>query len=127
MKKLIAVLIIASCTVVYAVTTITYNIPDNYGKELLAALIAQSDARVSIEIRSHTPNPEDDYDCRIDFRTPAYDPNVAPAVFVKRRMALFADALTVAHKKKLKEDIRNEYYQNAPLVDVNEPDPNNMG
>jgi hypothetical protein len=126
MKKLIAVIIIGTCSVVYAVTTITYNIPDDYGKELLAALIAQSDAHVSIEIRSHAPNPEDEYDCRIDFRTPAYDPNVAPDVFVKRRIALFADALKVAHKKKLKEDIRDEYYKNAPLVDVNEPDPNNM-
>ena len=127
MKKLIAVLIIVFCSVDYEVTTITYNVPNDYGVELLTALIAQSDCHVSIEFRGSSSNHEDDYDARIDFRTPAHDPNVAPAVFVKRRIALFASALKVAHERKLAEDERREYYQNAPVIDVNDPDPNDMG
>jgi len=127
MKKVIAVIIIAVCSVAMAVTTITYNVPNDFGQELLTALIAQSDCHVSIEFRGSSPNPEDDYDARIDFRTPAYDPNVAPAVFVKRRVALFAAALKTAHERKVRDDTLKEYYRNAPTIDVNDPDPNDMG
>lgn len=127
MKKLIAVLVLVICTTVYAVTTITYNVPDDYGKELLAALIAQSDCHVSIEIRGHNPDPEQEYNARIDFRTPAYVEGENPALFVKRRIALFATALKCAHEQKLKDDILRDYYQNAPVVDVNTPDPNDLG
>lgn len=126
MKKFIAVIIIALCSVALAVTTITYNIPDAYGLKLLTALIAQSDAHVSIEIRVHAPEPEDEYNARIDFRTPPHDPNVANAVFVKRRIALFAAALRVAHENKIRDDAMREYYQNAPVIDVNNPDPNSL-
>jgi len=128
MKKYIAVIIIGVCSVAYAITTITYNIGNEFGQELLTALIAQSDAHVTIEIRGHDPaDPSNDYDARIDFRTPAHDPNVAPAVFVKKRIALFTTALKAAHDRKIRDDTLREYYQNAPVIDVNLPDPNNMG
>lgn len=130
MKKyglLIAVVLTAG--IAFGVTTITYNIPDVYGADLLAALIAQSDAHVRIEITGSqgAGNPDvEDYRAILDFRTPVYDPNVANAMFVKRRIALFADALRIAHQRKLKNDIRETYLEAAPGVDVNEPDPNEM-
>ena len=50
-----------------------------------------------------------------------------PALFVKRRIALFATAMKVAHEQKLKDDTLRDYYKNAPVIDVNEPDPNDLG
>lgn len=127
MKKLIMLLAITICSIAIAVTTITYNVPDDYGKELLTALIAQSDCHVSIEIRGHNPDPEKEYNARIDFRTPAYIEGENPALFVKRRIALFATALKSAHEQKIKDDTIREYYKNAPVIDVNKPDPNDLG
>jgi hypothetical protein len=127
MKKLIIItLVIAMASVALAVTTITYNIPDDYGTKLLAALIAQSGAEVEIEIRRHASDPEDEYNARVRFDTPAHDPNVPNATFVKRRIALFAAALRVAHENKLRDDSLRTYHNNAPVIDVNTPDPNSM-
>jgi hypothetical protein len=128
MKKIIIVILLFS-SVAVAVTTITYNIPDNYGVKLLDAYIAQSDARVRIEIRGNKGTGSEGteyYHAILDFRTPVYDPNVPHAAFVKRRTALFVDALRVAHERKLKVDSYEEYIAGAPSVDVNEPDPNEM-
>ena len=129
MKKCIFLTILLTATVAYGVTVITYNVPDSFGAKLLAACIAQSDAHVTITIRgsqgASDPNQED-YSAKIDFRTPPHDPNVPNAIFVKRRIALFASAIQAAHQRKLKNDTRNDYIEAAPIVDVNEPDPNEM-
>ena len=129
MKKCIFLMVLLIAATAYSVTVITYNVPDSFGAKLLAACIVQSDAHVTITIRgsqgASDPNQED-YSAQIDFRTPPYDPNIPNAAFVKRRVALFASALQKAHTRKLQEDIQRGYYENAPIIDVNEPDPNEM-
>ncbi len=129
-KAMLITIVLLWAVSLYAVTTITYNIPDDEGVKFLAAYIAQSNAHVNISIRG-SQNAADpnvpDYSATIDFRTPVYDANVPNAAFVKRRTALFASALNQDHKAKLAQETKKAYLDLAPVVDVNEPDPNDMG
>jgi hypothetical protein len=129
MKKLAMLITLAIATTAWAVTVITYNVPDVYGLKLLDALLAQSDADVRIQIRGHEGAPEpanNQYRADVAFYVPPRDPNLTNAEFVKRRIARFADALQLAHKRKLDKEIRDVYLAAAPVIDANAPDPNEM-
>ena len=130
MKKLaIAITVVLMAGLAFGVTTITYNIPDAYGLKLLNALIAQSGARIRIEVWGLNEESEpgsNTYHTVFDFDTPTHDPNVPNAEFVKKRVAFIADAFKVSHERKVKNDAHKTYMDSAPSVDVNEPDSGNM-
>ena len=113
-KMLIAGLILFLCSVTFAATVITYNIPNDIGKELLDALVATSNCHIRIEAWTLGTAGEEEERWVIDFTTPEYDPNTAPTTFVKKRVALFAMAIRQMHKRKLKTDIRETYLADAP-------------
>jgi len=129
MKK-IAILLVVACMagIALGVTTITYNVPDVFGVKLLAALMAQADAHVSIEIRGDrdSSEPGDEYSTRVHFRTPAKPAGMTNAVFVKKTIGLYASALEKAHQKWLYREIRIAYDANAPVEDIGVPDPNEL-
>jgi len=130
MKKiLIAGLILILCGLAYAGIQITYNVPVDFGKELLDALIATSNCHIKIEaweLDENGNHKHNGYKAVIDFTMPEYDPNWTDVIFVKKSIARYADAIRQMHKRKLKTDIREAYLADAPDCDVNEPEPNEM-
>jgi hypothetical protein len=129
MRKLAILITLLIANTAPAPTVITYNIPDVYGLKLLEALEAQSDSNVVIRITKVDKSggePRVTYFADISFDLPERDPALSNGDFVKRRMARFADALRLAHEKKLLQDIRKTYLAGTPSVNVNDPDPNEM-
>ena len=129
MKKLIALITLLIATTTWAVTVITYNVPDIYGAKLLAALTAQSDSDVRIQIRGHKgagAGNTGQYKCDVAFYVPPRDPNLSNGDFVKGRMALLADAMRAGHDQKLKDKADKAYLAAMPVIDVNAPDSNEM-
>ena len=113
----------------FGITTITYSVPDAYAIRHFKAQKAQSGANVVITISRSTRGggePRLEYFADISFELPAYDPNIPNDVFVKRRNAMFADAQTLAHEKKLEQDAKKAYLAGAPSITVKVPDPNEM-
>lgn len=120
-RLLIGLLLVA---VASATTTITYNIRNDYGLELLAAFEAQADSHCTITFRG-SQNAEEpdvpDYAASIDFRIPTRDPGYTDAQYVKRIAGLIIDAVKIAHEAKLQNDIRDAALAEVPIVDVDEP------
>ena len=124
MKTRTITILLCLASMAIGATTITYVIPNDKGLAIIEAFLAQDNAHVLIAIRG-SQDPEDpntpDYSARIDFRTPVRDPNDDNATYVKKRTALFVNAMVAAHKAKIKQDTLKEYNLLAPSVDVNEP------
>jgi hypothetical protein len=131
MKKIAIIAIVAVLAVitmnVFGVTTITYNVPDIFGIPLFKALKAQSYTNMNISFQGMHQEGVEDYVANITIILPAYDANLPNDVFVKRRMARIASGLKVAHELKLADEARKLYLDAAPIIDVNDVDPNDMG
>ena len=122
-KMIIACLLVLA-TVAYGATQISFSLGDAYAQKLLTAFLAQDECHVTMLFRG-SQNAADpnvpDYDARIDFRTPARDPNESLQIYAKRRIGLVVDAMRLAHEKKILQDALDVYWANAPVIDVNEP------
>lgn len=132
-KALWAVLVVMLVAVALGATSISYNIPNDVATAIVTAFTEQSNAHVVINIQGSqgAGDPDiEDYSTRVDFRTgDPPDPNATNgelATFVKRRVARITMAFEKAHRNKLRHDEMRVYDVNRPMLDPNEPDPNDM-
>jgi len=107
MKKVIAVLIIGLCSVAYAAVQMTITVPDQYTAVVLSAMNQLSGTHMTLEARGSSPNPEDDFDGRADFRINPKDPNETNLEFAER----FTRSLLVASVKVVKQHEEHERYR----------------
>ena len=127
MKKLIAVLIIALCSVAFAAVQLTITIPDKYTARMVTALRACENTHVSIHFQgSRDPNAPNgpDFTLDVDYRIDS-DPNnpaESHAAYGKRFIGTMFRNVLFAYETKIGTEERQAAIDEIPIVDVNVPD-----
>jgi len=109
MKKYTAILIILIliCSVAFAAVRFTITVPDAYTVQVLNAMKTLSGTHMALEARGSSPNPEDDFDGRMDFRIEPKGANETDLQFAQR----FTRSLLVVSVKVVKQHEEQERYR----------------
>ena len=124
MKKLIAVIIIAVCSVAYAAVQLTITIPDEYTARVVTALRACENTHVSVHFQgSRDPNEpnEPDFSLDVNYRIDSID-GEDHAAYGKRFITAMLREVVVAYETKIQTELRQAAIDAIPIVDVNVPD-----
>ena len=113
-------------TAVFAVTEITFDVPDDKLPKIIAAFEAQDGSHVHITF-NRSPDPEDPndtgYSASVDIdpgEMGAQDPNETLKQYGKRRIGAIAHAFVVAEEIRAGNAINAAAHAAIPPVDVND-------
>ena len=124
MKKLIAVIIIAVCSVAYAAVELVITIPTEYTSRAITALRACENTHVHIHFQgSRDPNEPDepDFTLDVDYRLDSID-GEGHAEYGKRFIKTMLRQVIIAYETKVQTELRQVAINAIPIVDVNVPD-----